>query len=399
MELLSHIQEAFNNLVTAKLRSFLAVLGILVGSASVVAMVSSGQLATNAALAQFTKLGTNLLSVNIMDSQQNQTQSSTHPTKLSINTAENVQSVSNSITDVAPYITTYGSIVYEGHAIMGEILGVTQSMENAIKIDMAEGRFISDLDDYAYFCVIGAGIADNLKTFGGLTPLGQQILLGSTYYTIVGVASDWPENSFMDADINQSILVSIDSASTLSSDAQINQIIFTLAPNSNIDATKTAIAHYINKNLPGKQLEFRSAEQLLQSMENERKILTLLLGLIGSISLVVGGIGVMNIMLVSVVERRKEIGIRLAIGARRKDIQAMFLIESVTLSLFGGLLGILTGVMASFIIAEIAHWDFVFFTLPPLIGFTVSVSIGVFFGFYPAYQASRLDPIQTLRSD
>lgn len=399
MEFLSHITEAFSNLLTAKLRSFLAVLGILVGSASVVAMVSSGQLATAAALAQFTQLGTDLLSVSINDSGQNKAQSSSHPNKISVKTAVEIQSASAEITKVAPYISVYVPIVYEGHPIDGGILGVTESMQSTIKINLTQGRFISELDGYSYFCVIGAQIAESIKKYGALDPIGKQILLGTTYYTIVGVAGTWPENSFMYADINQSVLIPIYASTTLSSGADINNVIFTLVDKADIQKTEDAITSYINSNLPGKQLDFRSAKQLIESMNNERKILTLLLGLIGSISLIVGGIGVMNIMLVSVVERRKEIGIRLAIGARRRDIQAMFLIESVALSLFGGLFGIIIGILTSLVIAISASWHFQLFTLPPLIGFSVSVAIGVFFGFYPAYQASRLDPIQTLRAE
>jgi len=144
---------------------------------------------------------------------------------------------------------------------------------------------------------------------------------------------------------------------------------------------------------------FRSAKELISSMTKQKQILTIFLGLIGSISLIVGGIGVMNIMLVSVIERRREIGIRRAIGAKRKHIQHMFLIESVVLSLLGGTLGVITGIATSFVIAEYANWHFTIFVLPPAIGFTVSVFIGIFFGYYPARQAARLDPIQTLRSE
>lgn len=399
MEFLSHVTEAFSNLLTAKLRSFLAVLGILVGSASVVAMVSSGQLATAAALAQFTQLGTDLLSVSINDSGQTKAQSSSHPNKMDVKTALGIKATSPNITKVSPYISVYVPIVYEGHPIDGGVLGVTQSMQSTIKIKMTQGRFISDLDDYSYFCVIGEQIAESIKKFGAFNPIGKQILLGTAYYTIVGVAGNWPENSFMYADINQSILIPIYASTTLSSGADINNVIFTLVEHSDIQKTEDAISSYINRNLPGKQLDYRSARQLIESMNNERKILTLLLGLIGSISLIVGGIGVMNIMLVSVVERRKEIGIRLAIGARRRDIQAMFLIESVALSLFGGVFGIIIGILTSLVIAISASWHFQLFTLPPLIGFSVSVAIGIFFGFYPAYQASRLDPIQTLRAE
>jgi len=144
---------------------------------------------------------------------------------------------------------------------------------------------------------------------------------------------------------------------------------------------------------------FRSAKELIKSMEAQHKIFTLLLGLIGSISLLVGGIGVMNIMLVSVLERRREIGVRLALGALRKEIQWMFLSEAILLSLSGGFLGIIIGIFASYVIAAFVNWHFTIFLLPPFIGFTVSVFVGIFFGFYPAYKASQLNPIQTLRME
>ena len=166
-----------------------------------------------------------------------------------------------------------------------------------------------------------------------------------------------------------------------------------------VDEVQVQIHNVLSQIIPGKQLFFRSAKQLIASMMTQRKTLTLLLSLIGSISLVVGGIGVMNIMLVSVVERRREIGIRMAVGARRKDIRYLFLIEAVALSLFGGILGVMAGVLTSYIIAMFAGWAFHLFFFPPFIGFLVSVAVGIFFGFYPAYSASRLDPIQTLRAD
>ena len=141
------------------------------------------------------------------------------------------------------------------------------------------------------------------------------------------------------------------------------------------------------------------AKQIIKSMEEQGRIFTLLLGLIGGISLLVGGIGVMNVMLVSVVERKREIGIRKAIGAKRRDIQMLFLIESIVLSLFGGVLGVIAGLGVAYVISLFSGWQFSLYLEPPLIGFGVSVFTGIFFGFYPAMRAARLDPIETLRSD
>ena len=143
----------------------------------------------------------------------------------------------------------------------------------------------------------------------------------------------------------------------------------------------------------------RSPEQIIKSMQKQQSTFTVLLGVIGGISLLVGGIGVMNIMLVSVVERHREIGIRRAIGARQSNIKWLFLTESITLSLFGGVMGVIIGILTSFVIAHLFHWQFFFFATPAVIGFAVSVFVGVFFGYYPAHRASKLDPILLLRGE
>ena len=170
-----------------------------------------------------------------------------------------------------------------------------------------------------------------------------------------------------------------------------------LKPNTPIEPVIEEVKNYIKQHAPELSVFTRSPTQIIKSMKSQGQIFTLMLGMIGGISLLVGGIGVMNVMLVSVTERRREIGIRKAIGAKRKDIQFLFLIESVVLSLFGGLLGVFIGLLASYLIAYFSHWDFAFFITPPVIGFAVSVATGIFFGFYPALRASRLDPIETLR--
>ena len=209
----------------------------------------------------------------------------------------------------------------------------------------------------------------------------------------------WQENTFFNQDVNKALIIPLESSQLITEYATINNIVMQLKPDINIEAVQAKIQKILGTMIPGKQFFFRSAKQLITSMTNQRNTLTLLLALIGSISLLVGGIGVMNIMLVSVVERRREIGIRLAVGARARDIRHLFLVESVTLSLVGGVLGVIIGILTSYVIATFAQWPFEIFLLPPLVGFMVSVAVGVFFGFYPAYQASKLDPIQTLRSD
>ncbi len=149
---------------------------------------------------------------------------------------------------------------------------------------------------------------------------------------------------------------------------------------------------------PDKQIRFRDPQQIIDIVSKQRSTFTWLLSAIGGISLLVGGIGVMNIMLVSVIERRKEIGVRMAIGARRKDILEMFLIESVVLTGFGGLIGVIIGTVTTLLLALLSGWEYSFHIFPAALGFVVSTGVGMFSGFYPSYRASQLDPIATLQS-
>ena len=234
---------------------------------------------------------------------------------------------------------------------------------------------------------------------GVTNPIGTQIRMGKHIFTIVGIAQKWPENTFFNQNINSSIIIPIQTSFVLSKYTKINDIVFRLKPGAKIPAIKASITDYIDKHAPNNNLFIRSARQLIDKMQAQQRTFTLLLGVIGGISLLVGGIGVMNIMLVSVVERRREIGIRRALGAKKRDIQILFVVESTILSVFGGGLGVIFGIVSSFIIAEFSHWHFMLFIFPPIIGFSVSAAIGIFFGFYPAYRASQLDPIEALRSE
>lgn len=399
MKLIANVQEGLLNLFSSKLRSILALLGILVGTASVVAMVSGGQLATNEAIKQFKTLGIDLLAISISDAPKEGEKTAGSQEQLTLEQANNLISTDTAISDVAPYTQIYNPIQFNGHEINGSIIGVTDSFARIVRIEIARGRFISALDKYGLFCVIGQSIYNEIKKITFSDPIGQQIQIGKTIFTIVGIANPWPENGFVYANIDNAVMVPILTSTALSKHSTINNIILRLTPGADIEGVKNHLQNYINQEIGSKQLFFRSAKELIAKMTKQSEILTIFLGLIGSVSLIVGGIGVMNIMLVSVVERRREIGIRLAVGAKRSDIRSLFLIEAVMLSLVGGSLGVTIGILIAYIIALFSHWQFMLFLLPPLIGFAVSVATGIFFGFYPAYRASQLDPIEALRSE
>ena len=230
-------------------------------------------------------------------------------------------------------------------------------------------------------------------------PIGMQIRIGQALYTIIGVADQWQENGFFNEDLNQSVIIPLGGMRLVSKEAKINNAVILLKPESPIDEVIGDIKEIIHSINPKLSVFPRSAKQIIASMESQGRIFTLLLAVIGGISLLVGGIGVMNVMLVSVSERKKEIGIRKAVGAKNSEIQALFLAESVILSLLGGILGVILGLIFTFVVAYFSAWTFSIYLLPPLAGFLVSAATGIFFGFYPARRAAKLEPMASLRSE
>ncbi len=396
MSLLIHIQEALANLITSKLRSFLAILGVVVGTGSVVALISSSQLATQHALEQFKSLGTNLLSMSVQQSSQAQT--AQQKQQLQFKDMPILRKSSDEITNIAPYMSLYQSITFHGKDFSGQIIAATQALGKIAKIDVKRGRFVSFLDRHSFYCVIGSKLAKQIKAMG-VDPLYKQIRLGSRVFTIIGVAKPWQPNLFLFVDVNSGVIIPLESGYLLSKNAQINNVLFRLVQNPNLTEVQNVLTEKVKQLLPSKRVKFRNPEQIIQIVAKQRTTFTWLLAAIGGISLLVGGIGVMNIMLVSVVERRREIGIRMAIGARHTDILTMFLIESIILTVFGGIIGIIVGVGISFVLALVTRWTFQLFLLPPILGFVVSVLVGMISGFYPALRASKLRPIETLHAD
>lgn len=393
---LLYIREAILNLWGSKLRSFLAILGVVVGTGSVVALISSSQLATAHALSQFKELGTNLLSVYIRD--RNSDQQNLQTRQFELSDVPIVMKSSKQIIAVAPYTIGFQSMYFGVSNLNGQIIGATNTFARIAKVNLVSGRFVSFLDRHNFFCVVGATIAKKIEA-DGKNPLGNQIRLGDNVFTIIGVLKKWPSNFFISADINTSIIIPLKTAYFLDKNTHIDNILIRLVKNPDVGHVKKSIAKAMRAQLPHKKMMFNSPEQLIQLIAKSRKTYSWLLTAIGSISLVVGGIGVMNIMLVSVIERKKEIGVRIAIGARQSDILRMFLIESIILTIFGGLLGVVIGIFASFILAVFTHWHFYFYRAPVVLGFVVSVIVGIMSGFYPAWNASKLDPVETLMGE
>ena len=303
------------------------------------------------------------------------------------------------ILDIAPYATSYQSIHFQGQVLQGPIIGADEALANIIHIDVERGHFLSHVDTSEHFAVIGSGLAKKIRQVSLDDPIGQQLNIGTALYTIIGIAKPWQENAFFNEDINQAVLVPIAGISLINKNSTANSAVLLLKKDIAIDPFIQQLRQSLLLKAPEMNVYMRSAKQIIASMESQGHIFTLLLGVIGGIALLVGGIGVMNVMLVAVTERKKEIGVRKAVGARNSEIQTLFLIESIIIALLGGIFGVILGLLFSWLIAYFSQWPFFISFSPPIWGFTISVATGIFFGFYPAHRAAKLLPVASLRGD
>ena len=391
----SLMYEVLLNLWSNKMRSFLALLGVLIGTAAVVALLSSGIFATRAAVQHLKAMGTELISVSMYPSAQT---AQTEHTEL---TAEQMKVLSKQvgIDQMAPSAHWPVVVSVAGQALNANVLGVTYDWAAIAKFKLHSGRFLNPSNSGGLECVIGHAVSVAIQHQGVFPRLGMWLSLGNQACQVVGIGQYWPSNFFIMEDLNRSVMVPLKSAQQFSrAPIEVHHLLFKLKSNEALSVLQSRLQARIQQWLPNATLYFKNPEALIDQIRKQRYNLTLLLSVIGGIALLVGGIGIMNVMLVALAERKSEIGLRMALGASPKDIQRLFLTEAVVLTLLGGALGILIGSLSAFLIASFSHWQYTFLGMPVLIGFLISVLVGMFFGFYPAYRASLLNPIEGLRS-
>jgi len=386
-----NFQEAFRSLWSSRQRSLLALIGIVIGIGSVIAMVSIGTIVQQESIRQFKDMGIDIITIRKSFSEGAQSE-------FKVDILMKLPQEKRHILEVAPYVVS-GTEIYSGREKFSmEQMGVTASFFSLNKLQIREGRLLSELDQNRYCCVIGAELADFLRKTGKSQLIGDQIMANDRAYTIMGVLAQSAEGGLRPYGINRGLLVPLSTAVRSFQNADINTVMARVDASVPTAQIKTDIQDYFQKKSRGTQVEITSAEELIERMKKQMQMFSLLLGAIGSIALIVGGIGVMNVMLISVTERRSEIGLRRALGAQQSDIQSQFLIESVILCIVGGLIGIVLGIGIAFLFAYISKWQFVMSYSSVILGFGVSTLVGVFCGFYPARTAARLDPIKALRS-
>jgi len=392
----AYIKEALQSLWGAKQRTILALIGIFVGIGSVIAMISVGTIVQDEALRQFKEMGTEILKIE-KDSGGGGPEGKRN--RIDLQTALTIPRDCPVVQTVAPYASMYGTLKYEGKKFDIPALGVTNAFMDLNKLKLKQGRFISDLDYFMYYCAVGSEVQEKLRSLGVEEPIGTRVIFKDKQFTIVGTIEHAPATDMRPYEVSEGIMIPISTWRRFGEGQGIQAIIARMIPGGNHIEAVNQVTQYFEAGSRGIPVRIQSAEELIKHMQEQMRLFTLLLGAIGSISLIVGGVGVMNVMLVSVSERKKEIGIRRALGANQGDIQWQFLIESVILCLTGGLLGVFLGIGASYAVAHFSEWDFMVAYNAVIIGVAFSAAVGLFFGFYPARQAARMDPIEALRGE
>ncbi len=396
---------AFRALARNKMRSALTMLGIVIGVAAVIAMVSIGQGAQASVQEQIASVGTNLLFVGAGSQNVGGVRSGTGATNSNTLTVEDIEAIRREIPSVAmasPTVNTRAQMVFGNQNWNTQVQGVNEQFPQIKKWLVQSGEFFTDADvrTAARVIVLGQTVAESL--FPGMDPIGQMVRVRELPFRVIGVmvkkgqdagGRDQDDTAFAPYTTVQKKLLAI----TFVQFAHVSAI----SPGATYTAQDqiTELLRQRHKLAPNQENDFfvRNLTDVAEAADNTNRIMTILLSSIAGVSLLVGGIGIMNIMLVSVTERTREIGIRMAIGARSSAVRTQFLIESIVLSLTGGAIGIMFGIAISLLIPAMLGWPTLISFLAIVSSVIFSAAVGIFFGYYPARKAAGLDPIDALR--
>ncbi|WP_353235441.1 ABC transporter permease [Diaphorobacter ruginosibacter] len=383
------------------LRSFLTVLGIVIGVSAVITMVTLGNGATRAVQDQISGLGTNLLQVR---PGQRMGPGSTTAPSFKDTDADVIAQQIGGILAVAPEARSSATLVAGGRNWSSSVIGSTNAWLVTGNWTLVQGREFTDEEQKAgsAVCIIGESVRREL--FGTDDVLGERLRVKSFSCEVIGVLGSKGQGAFGN-DQDDMVLIPLKTLQRrLTGNTRVNTLLISMEEQSDPERVKSSLNSLLRdlrKLAKGDENNFNilDTKQLADTLSGTTKVLTMLLGAVAAVSLLVGGIGIMNIMLVSVTERTREIGLRLAIGALEREVLLQFLIEAVVLAALGGLIGIVLATAASIVLAQVMQVPFLFSPGVNLLSFVFSAAIGVVFGYFPARRAARLDPIEALRHE
>jgi putative ABC transport system permease protein len=405
MNLKSSLKIAQKALANNKSRAFLTMLGIIIGVAAVIAMLAIGQGSKASIRQQIAEMGSNMLTIR-PGADRGPGGARLNPEDMQTLTLEDYQAIRNQcalLAAISPGVTSSGQAIYKSNNTPTTLYGVNSDFLEIRKYSLSDGTMFTDesIKSAAKVCVIGKTIVDELFP-AGTNPIGKTIRFNKIPFKIIGILSEKGANS-MGMDQDDLILAPYTTVMkrvlAITYLQNIYASVISEEKSDEAQETITQILRQQHKLKTGEEDDFsvRSQKEMLTMMSNTTDMMTTLLAAVAGISLVVGGIGIMNIMYVSVTERTREIGLRMAIGAKGHDILLQFLIESILISVTGGLIGILFGMLSSWMIQLIAQWPIEIKPYSIFLSFIVCTATGIFFGWYPAKRAAELDPIEAIR--
>lgn len=395
---------ALRALSNNKLRGFLTMLGIIIGVASVITMLAIGQGSKKSIQAQISEMGSNMIMIHPgADVRGGVRQDASAMETLKLADYEAIATETRYISACSPSVSSSGQLIYGSNNYPSSVYGVNEDYMDIRKYSVAQGDMFTeqDIQSSAKVCLIGKTIVDNLFT-NGEDPVGKIIRFNKIPFKIIGVLTSKGYNS-MGMDQDDLLIAPYTTIQKRVLAITYLQSIFASALKEEYtDAAIEEISEILRRNhklqlTDDDDFNIRSQEELSSMLNSTTDMMTILLACVAGISLLVGGIGIMNIMYVSVTERTREIGLRMSIGAKGRDILAQFLIEAILISVTGGLIGVLFGIGASLIVNTIFHFPIYIQLWSVVLSFAVCTVTGVFFGWYPAQKAAELDPIEAIR--
>lgn len=385
------------------MRCFLTMLGIIIGVASVITMLAIGQGSKDSIKEQISEMGSNMIMIHPGNMQRGGVrQSSDDMQTLKVEDYRSLKSIPG-VAFVSPTVSSGGQLVNGNNNYPSSISGISPDYLSIRRLKVDQGVMFTeqDIQSAAKVCLLGKTVVDNLFP-DGENPVGRVVRFGKIPFTVIGTLEPKGTNS-MGQDQDDIVIAPYTTVmKRILAIDYIHGIFASATDEKNTEATIDAITETLrlqHKKTDGQDDDFdiRSQQELSEMMNSTSDMMTVLLACIAGISLLVGGIGIMNIMYVSVTERTREIGLRMSIGAKGTDILCQFLIEAMIISLSGGVIGILVGVIASWIVNLTAHWPVSIQTYSVVLSFAVCTVTGIFFGWYPAKRAANLDPIEAIR--